>query len=217
MFGPFDFSGMEEVVVNYFYSGCLESGDYHRLQISKDEGYSWSNIYSESGLCANEGAWYMHQGENTRYPGLELDSEWYGSDDADYVYIRIQMDTDDDQITESSDQPYSGLFIDDFIIRGTGKLTRDVAVGDISVREGDDMIVKDSEGNSLWKEINATVINAGEATWTDLPVQFSVTNSQGDDMSDYLDYSESSIWQLNGDSRYGDCLLYTSPSPRDRG
>ena len=33
MFGPFDFSGMEEVVVNYFYSGCLESGDYHRLQI----------------------------------------------------------------------------------------------------------------------------------------------------------------------------------------
>ena len=204
MFGPFDFSGMEEVVVNYFYSGCLESGDYHRLQISKDEGYSWSNIYSESGLCANEGAWYMHQGENTRYPGLELDSEWYGSDDADYVYIRIQMDTDDDQITESSDQPYSGLFIDDFIIRGTGKLTRDVAVGDISVREGDDMIVKDSEGNSLWREINATVINAGESPWSDLPVRFSVTNSQGDDMSDYLDYSEPSIWQLNGDSRYGD-------------
>ena len=204
MFGPFDFSGMNEVVVNYFYSGCLESGDYHNLQISKDGGYSWSNIYSESGLCANLGAWYMHQGENTKYVGLELDSEWYGTDDTDSVYIRIQMDTDDDQITESSDQPYSGLFIDDFIIRGTEKLTRDVAVGDISVREGDDMIVKDSEGNSLWREINATVINAGEASWTDLPVKFSVTNSQGDDMSDYLDYSEPSISGLSGESRYGD-------------
>ena len=91
MFGPFDFSGMEEVVVNYFYSGCLESGDYHRLQISKDEGYSWSNIYSESGLCANEGAWYMHEGENTKYVGLELEGNWYGTDDTDSVYIRIQM------------------------------------------------------------------------------------------------------------------------------
>ena len=202
MFGPFDFSGMEEVVVNYFYSGCLESGDYHNLQISKDNGYSWSNIYSESGLCANEGAWYMHQGENTRYPGLELDSEWYGSDDADYVYIRIQMDTDDDQITESSDQPYSGLFIDDFIIRGTEKLTRDVAVGDITV--DNDFAVKDDGGNSLWREINVTALNLGKESWSDLPIQLSVTNLQGEDMSDYLDETEFYVWSLSGYSKYGD-------------
>mgnify|MGYP001291258519 FL=1 len=91
MFGPFDFSGMEEVVVNYHFSGCLESGDYHNLQISKDT-VSWSNIYSDTDFCTSERNWSWHQGDNKRYEGLELDSEWYGTDDTDSVYIRIQMD-----------------------------------------------------------------------------------------------------------------------------
>ena len=107
-------------------------------------------------------------------------------------------------MTECNGSPCSIFFFDNIVIRGSEKVRYDVAVGDISVRGGDDMIVKDPEGNSLWREINATVINAGESPWSDLPVRFSVTNSQGDDMSDYLDYSDPSIWQLNGDSRYGD-------------
>ena len=201
-FGPFDFSGMNEVVVNYFYSGCLESGDYHNLQMSKDDGYSWSNIYSETDFCANKGSWYMHQGQNTRYPGLELDSEWYGSDDTASVYIRIQMDTDDDQITESSEQPYSGLFIDDFIIRGTERITRDVAVGDITIDS--DFDVKDDGGNPLSREINVTALNLGQEGWSDLPIQLSVTNLQGEDVSDYLDETQFYVWSLSGYSKYGD-------------
>ena len=200
-FGPFDFSGMNEVVVNYFYSGCLESGDYHRLQISKD-GYSWTNLISQTDFCANEGAWYMHQGDNPRYIGLELDSEWYGSDDTDYVYIRIQMDTDDDQITESSNQPYSGFFIDDFIIRGTEKVTRDVAVGDVTIDS--EFHVKDHGGNSLWREINVTALNLGQQGWSNLPIQLSVTNLHGEDMSDYLDETDFYVSSLSGYSNYGD-------------
>ena len=65
----------------------------------------------------------------------------------------------------------------------------------VAVRE-EGFIVK-SKTDDLQREINATVLNAGEAGWTDVPVVFSATNLQGDDLD-------------------GICLLYTSPSPRDR-
>ena len=110
------------------------------------------------------------------------------------------MDADSDQNTEGS-RPYVGWFIDEIVFRGTERITRDVAVGDITV--DNDFIVKNNGGNSLWREINATVINAGEAAWTDLPVKISVTNLQGDDESGLLDTTQPSIPNLAGDARYG--------------
>ena len=179
--------------------GYIQTGDVVRLQASKD-GWSWTNLWA---LTSSDNSWDWETFVLDEGVFEEL-AYFYGRDDTDSVYLRFQADSDGDNMTECNGSPCSIFFFDDIVIRGSGKVTRDVAVGDISVRGGDDMIVKDPEGNSLWREINATVINAGESPWSDLPVRFSVTNSQGDDMSDYLDYSEPSIWQLTGDSRYGD-------------
>jgi len=202
LMGPFDLSGMEEVVVLFMVSGCQESGDYTRFQISKDE-VSWTNLINYSGFCPEEETWNYFSGSNSKYQGYELGDEWYGSDDTDNVYLRFQADSDNDQNTEGN-RPYSNWFIDEVTIRGTEQITRDLAVGDISIREGANMIVKDSQGNSLWREINATVINARNASWTDLPVEFTITNLQGEEMTHYLDETQPTIPNLVGNSKYGD-------------
>ena len=134
---------------------------------------SWTNLISYSGFCPGEGAWYLWGGSNSKYQGYVLGGDYFGTDDADSVQWRIQMDADSDQVTEGS-RPYAGWFIDEIVFRGTERITRDVAVGDITVDS--DFAVKDNGGNSLWREVNATVINAGEAAWTDLPVKFTMTN-----------------------------------------
>ena len=194
-----DLSAMEEVVIGMLFTGCMESGDYFRMQISKD-GTTWTNLISYSGFCPGEGSWYLWGGSNQKYQGYVLSDTYYGSDDTDSVYFRIQADADSDQNTEGS-RPYAGWFIDEIVFRGTEKITRDVAVGDITVDK--DFEVKDG-GDSLWREINATIINAGESSWPNLPVKFTVENLQGEDKSDFLDVTEPVIQQLAGNSIYGD-------------
>ena len=198
---PLDLSAMEEVVVGMLFSGCMESGDMFVMQISKD-GVSWTNLITYSGFCPGEGAWYLWGGSNAKYQGYTLTGDWYGADDTDQVYWRVMADADNDQVTENAQRPFNGWWIDEIVFRGTERITRDVAVGDVTV--DNDFIVKNNGGNSLWREINATVINAGEASWTDLPVKFSVTNLQGEDESGNLDETEPTIANLAGDSRYGD-------------
>ncbi|MCK5920105.1 MAG: hypothetical protein KAG66_04150, partial [Methylococcales bacterium] len=198
---PLDLSAMEEVVVGMLFSGCMESGDMFVMQISKD-GVSWTNLITYSGFCPGEGAWYLWGGSNAKYQGYTLTADWFGSDDTSQVYWRVMADADNDQVTENAQRPYNGWWIDEIVFRGTERITRDVAVGDVTV--DNDFIVKNNGGNSLWREINATVINAGEASWTDLPVKFSVTNLQGEDESGNLDVTEPVIQNLDGDSRYGD-------------
>ncbi len=197
---PLDLSAMEEVIVGMLFTGCMESGDNFVMQISKD-GVSWTNLITYSGFCPGEGAWYLWGGGNAKYQGYVLGGDYYGTDDADAIQWRIMMDADSDQNTEGS-RPYPGWFIDEIVFRGTERITRDVAVGDITVDS--DFVVKDNGGNSLWREINATVINAGEAGWTDLPVKFSMSNLQGEDLSSFLDTTQPSIPNLDGDSNYGD-------------
>ena len=179
--------------------GYIQTGDVVRLQASKD-GWSWTNLWA---LTSYDNSWDWETFVLDEGVVEEL-AYFYGSDDTDSVYLRFQADSDGDDTTECNGSPCSVFFIDNIVLGGSEKVTRDVAVGDISVREGDDMIVKDSEGNSLWREINATVINAGEQAWSDLPVKFSVTNSQGDDMSGYLDSDYLNIYNLEGDGKYGD-------------
>ena len=108
------------------------------------------------------------------------------------VQFRFMADADGDENTEGS-RPYPGMFFDQIVFRGTEKITRDVAVGDVTV--DNDFAVKTSNlelRTDLWREINATVINAGESPWPNLPVQFSVTNLQGDDVSEYLCFQSKS-------------------------
>jgi len=203
---PLDLSAMEEVVVGMLFTGCMESGDYFRMQISKDNGDSWTNLISYTGFCPGEGAWYLWGGSNSKYQGYVLGADWYGSDDTATVLWRVQMDADNDQNTEGS-RPYVGWFIDEIVFRGTERITRDVAVGDVTVDK--DFIVTNNHGNSLWREINATVINAGEASWDQLPVKFSVTNLQGEDVSGLIHTENenpqiATIPSLAGDSKYGD-------------
>jgi len=200
-FAMMDLSGMEEVVIHFMISGCTESGDYLRLQVSKDEGASWTNLISHSGLCPAEGSWTYLTGDDPKYQGYVLSSNYYGTDDTDKILFRIQFDADNDQNTEGS-RPYSGVIIDEFVIRGTEKITRDVAVGSVTV--DDEFAVKNQNGNSLWREINATVLNLGSAPWSDLPVKFSVVNFEGHDLTDYLDQSDFSITNLANYSSYGD-------------
>ena len=127
---PLDLSAMDEVVVGMLFTGCMESGDYFRMQISKDGGDSWTNLISYTGFCPGEGAWYLWGGSNSKYQGYVLSGDWYGADDTDAVQWRVQMDADNDQNTEGS-RPYVGWFIDEIVFRGTERITRDVAVGDI--------------------------------------------------------------------------------------
>ena len=199
---PMDLTAMNEVVVGMLFTGCMESGDNFRMQVSKD-GIEWTNLISYSGFCPGEGSWYLWGGGNPKYQGYTLGSDFYGKEDSGAIQWRVLADADGDENTEGS-RPYAGWFIDEIVFRGTERITRDVAIGDISVREGANMIVKDSGGNSLWREINATVINAGEAEWTSLPVKFTVTDLQGQDWSELLDIQEPVLSTLAGDSTYGD-------------
>ena len=199
---PMDLTAMNEVVVGMLFTGCMESGDNFRMQVSKD-GIEWTNLISYSGFCPGEGSWYLWGGGNPKYQGYTLGSDYYGKEDSGAIQWRVLADADGDENTEGS-RPYAGWFIDEIVFRGTERITRDVAIGDISVREGANMIVKDSGGNSLWREINATVINAGEAEWTSLPVKFTVTDLQGQDWSELLDIQEPVLSTLAGDSTYGD-------------
>jgi len=198
---PLDLSAMDEVVVGMLFSGCMESGDYFRMQISKDEGSTWTNLINYSGFCPGEGSWYLWGGGNPKYQGYVLGSDYFGKEDTDKILFRVQQDSDNDQNTEGS-RPYMGWFIDEIVFRGTERITRDVAIGDITADE--DFIVKNQGGNSLWREINATVINAGESPWTDLPVKMSITNLQGDDLTGDLDESDFALPTLAGSSTYGD-------------
>jgi len=198
---PLDLSAMEEVVVGMLFSGCMESGDYFRMQISKDEGSSWTNLINYSGFCPGEGSWYLWGGSNAKYQGYVLGSDYFGTDDADKILFRVQMDADNDQNTEGS-RPYMGWFIDQIVFRGTERITRDVAIGDVTA--DDKFVVKSNGGNSLWREINATVVNAGESGWTDLPVKMSIVDLQGTDHTGNLDQSDFSLATLAGDATYGD-------------
>jgi len=199
---PMDLTAMNEVVVGMLFTGCMESGDNFRMQVSKD-GIEWTNLISYSGFCPGEGSWYLWGGGNPKYQGYTLGSDYYGKEDSGAIQWRVLADADGDENTEGS-RPYAGWFIDEIVFRGTERITRDVAIGDVSVREGANMIVKESGGNSLWREINATVINAGEAEWTSLPVKFTVTDLQGQDWSELLDIQEPVLSTLAGDSTYGD-------------
>ena len=113
---------MDEVVVGMLFSGCMESGDYFRMQISKDEGASWTNLINYSGFCPGEGSWYLWGGGNPKYQGYVLGSDYFGTDDTDKILFRIQQDSDNDQNTEGS-RPYMGWFIDEIVFRGTERLS----------------------------------------------------------------------------------------------
>ena len=199
-----DLSAMDEVVIGMLFTGCMESGDYFRMQISLD-GIEWTNLINYSGFCPGEGAWYLWGGGNLKYQGYVLSDTYYGKEGTDTVFFRIQADADSDQNTEGN-RPFPGWFIDEIVFRGTEKITRDVAVGDVTVDQ--DFAVGDQDSD-LWREINATVINAGESSWPNLPVKFTVKNLQGEDMSGYLDVEEAIIDKLEGESLYGDITKNT--------
>ncbi|SVA83810.1 uncharacterized protein METZ01_LOCUS136664, partial [marine metagenome] len=72
------------------------------------------------------------------------------------------------------------------------------------------------DGNSLWREINATIINAGESDWTALSVLYSVENKQNVDKSSLLssdNFIAGSkrvlISSIDGNSNYGDVTKNT--------
>ncbi|HIF37227.1 MAG TPA: hypothetical protein EYQ70_02305 [Marine Group III euryarchaeote] len=200
-----DLSAMEEVVVGMLFTGCMESGDNFRMQIKKADQTQWTNLISYSGFCPGEGAWYLWGGSNARYQGYALGADWYGDSEDEGTQWRVMADADSDQVTEGS-RPYAGWFIDEIVFRGTEKITRDVAISEISVREGANMIEKHAE-NSLQREINATLMNVGESGWKDLNVQYSVKNLQGQDVSYALDCGENCILGLgaiDGNTVYGD-------------
>ena len=196
-----DFSAMEEVILGMVFSGCMESGDYFRMQISKDNGATWTSLISYTNFCPGKGAWYLWGGGNARYQGYVLASTYYGKEDTDNIRFRVQQDNDGDEVTEAGGRIRLGWFVDEIVFRGTEKITRDLAMTDVTVRE-EGFIVK-SKTDDLHREINATVLNAGEASWTDLPVIFSATNLQGEDLTGLLDDSEKTIATLAGDASFG--------------
>ena len=184
-----DFSAMEEVVIGILYTGCMESGDYYKMQITKD-GVNWNNVLQRNGGCYGEGDWYLHGGSNSKYQGYSLASTYFGTDDTANIKWRIQFDGDNDENTESGSRPYSGWFIDQIVFRGTERITRDVAVGDITVDS--EFSVKNDEGDQTerYREINATIINAGEKSWPNFGVEMTITNLQGTDMSGMMDIAD---------------------------
>ena len=201
---PLDLSAMEEVIISMLFTGCMESGDYFRMQISKDDGASWTNLINYSGFCPGEGAWYLWGGGNTRYQGYDLASTYYGAEDTSSILWRVQMDADNDQVTEQNNangRPYPGWFIDEMCFRGTERITRDVAVTDVTVRDESFRVHAQSTNND--REFNATVLNAGEASWNTLPIKFTVTDLQGEDWSHMLSDDQPEIPTLAGDSAYG--------------
>ena len=190
---PLDLSGMEDLTLGFVYRGNLDEGDVVRIQISKDGGASWTNL--EWNATSDNTDWDWEAKD------IEISANYYGSDDTDSVRIRIQQDSDDDAITECGGAPCSMFFIDSIMLKGKEKVTRDLAVTDITVRSESFRV--HSQEYSSDREINATVLNAGTAWWSDTPVKFTVTDLQGEDWSSYL--SDDMIWlsTLAGESSYG--------------
>jgi len=198
-----DLSGMRELSISFAYRGNLEDGDLLRVQVKNDNMVGWYNLWN---LTSDDSSWDWQTFDLNEEMFEDL-AYFYGNYDSDNIQFRFQAFSDGDDTTECNNSPCSIFFIDNIIIRGGENVIRDVAVGDILIRKGDDMIVKDSEGNSLWREINATIINAGEAAWSDLPILFTVENLQGEDMSDYLDVEYADISHIGGNGIYGDLNL----------
>jgi hypothetical protein len=200
---PVDLSAMEEVVVGMVFTGCQESGDYARMQVSDDGGNSWTNLISMSGFCPGAGAWYLWGGGNSKYQGYTLPSSYYGDEENSAILWRYQQDSDSDQVTENNNRVLHGLFIDEIVFRGTEKITRDVAVTDITVRK-EAFRAGQHQNDANDRQINATILNAGEAPWTNLAVKFTVTNlQQTEDFSDLLTEQQPEIPTLAGNSKYG--------------
>jgi hypothetical protein len=198
----FDLRAMRELTLSFAYRGSLEEGDLLRVQVKNDNMVDWYNLWN---LTSDDSSWDWQTFDLNEEKSEKL-TDFYGSDVTDTIYFRFQAFSDGDDTTECNNSPCSIFFIDNIIIRGGENVTRDVAVGDISVREGANMIVKHAE-NSLHREINATLMNVGESGWNDLLVRFSVTNLQGQDVSYALDCGEQCVLGLgaiDGNTIYGD-------------
>ncbi|MFL2941556.1 MAG: hypothetical protein ACJZ2N_02005 [Candidatus Poseidoniales archaeon] len=193
---PLNLVGMEDLTLSFAHRGILEDGDLLRIQGTKDEGASWYNLWN---LTSDDSSWDWQTFEldEQKYEDLV---DFYGRDYSDKIMFRFQAYSDGDEITECDNSPCSVFFIDNIILRGSEKVTRDVAVTDITV----DSVFNVKSSNNHGREINATITNVGSESWTDLPIRFSLTNLQGEDMSSHLDGEEFNINYLSGYSKYGD-------------
>jgi len=201
--GPeIDLSGMEEVVMRIIFSGYTESGDQWRIQIKKVTDSTWSNLISST-PAYGKGMWYLWAGSNAKYQGYVIGSSWYGSEDS-VVQFRFLYDGDSDQNTDNNGRPYLGPLWDQVAIVGTERVTKDLAVTDASVRA--DNFKRFSISDDKDRELNATVVNVGESSWTEQPVDLTVTNLQGQVVPGYP-VTMTIPGTLEGGAKYGDIEL----------
>ena len=199
--GPeIDLSGMEEVVMRIIFSGYTESGDQWRIQIKKVSDTTWSNLITST-PAYEKGMWYLWAGSDPKYQGYSIASSWYGSEDS-IVQFRFLYDGDSDQVTDNgAGRPYLGPLWDQIAIVGTERVTKDLAVTDASVRA--ENFKRFSISDDKDRELNATVLNVGASSWTEQPIDLTVTNLQGQVVPGYP-VTLTIPGTLEGGAQYGD-------------
>ena len=195
----FDWSGMNEVIMGILMTGRNEGGDCWRNQIKRQDQTTWTTLIS-SCSAYGKGDWYLWGGSHNKYQGYQMPGQWIGSADS-IVQMRFQYDADSDEVTESGSTPYMGTLNDNFVWRGTERVTKDLAVIDASVRA--DNFKRFTPTASEDRELNATVLNVGEGSWTEQPVDLTITNLQGQVVPGYP-VTLTIPGTLEGGSMYGD-------------
>ena len=195
------------IEVNDFYPQCDDgsderSGGIVKLQIRSDVYSSWSNLVV---IDSSETSW--------DWQTIVLDEEIIGDTYADYSGASFRFvvgyGNHSSSGTECNGSPCSVFFIDNIFIRGSEDILVDFAITDISVREGDDMIVKDPE-DSMSREINFTVANFGSADYGNYVIWLSAITDPGteDEYShqefDNYEFYGQYGWPGYGNSKYGD-------------
>ena len=213
-FSTMDLSAMEEVVMHAWFKMCQAHDSALVWQISNDGGGTWDTfwVWDESIWSCLGMNWWGHLGSLYQYNwlGANMPGTYYG-DETNYQtkvrFVNINADDDEDlngdgyapeEMTECDSvcvsygayaeegQGIVGHAFDQFRVQGSEKISRDVSVIGISVRDKGFLIEDEPTGQDKDRELNVTVQNLGTKAYEVMPIELTVTDMQGNDVTSQL-------------------------------
>jgi len=194
-----DLSSMEEAILGFWYSGRMDDDERWRVQVQNESDEDWYTIFEVEGHRSTKGSWLSPNDDHPNYVGLEVPEPFYGHEN-NQVQFRFQYLADGDEDTDDGNgNPHLGILLDTLALMGAERITHDVAVTDVSMRA--DNFRVHTQTDAYDRELNTTVTNVGSSSWTELPVEVSITNLQGEEV-----YSEvlTIPGTLSGHTFFGD-------------
>lgn len=213
-FSTMDLSAMENVVMHAWFKMCQAHDSALVWQISNDGGGTWDTfwVWDESIWSCLGMSYWGHLGSLYQYDwlGANMPGAYFG-DETNYQtkvrFVALNADDDEDlngdgyapeEMTECNSicvaygayaeegQGITGHSFDQFRVQGSERISRDVTVTDVSVRDKGFLIEDEPSGEDKDREINITVQNLGTKAYEVMPIELTVTDMQGNDVTNQL-------------------------------